>query len=109
FFAREAENSGCDALMAIPPMSTALPDAELLAYYSTIAKAVEVPLIVQDASAYVGKAIPLSLCIELLNRFGEAKILFKPEASPIGPNLSHLRDGTQRRAKVFEGSGGILL
>jgi dihydrodipicolinate synthase/N-acetylneuraminate lyase len=109
FFAREAEKAGCQALMAIPPMSMALPEDELLAYYSTIAEAVGVPLIVQDASAYVGKSIPISLCIELLNRFGNDKILFKPEASPIGPNLSRLRDGTQGKARVFEGSGGILL
>ena len=31
FFAREAEKAGCDALMAIPPMSTALPEDEVLA------------------------------------------------------------------------------
>jgi 4-hydroxy-tetrahydrodipicolinate synthase len=35
--------------------------------------------------------------------------MFKPEASPIGPNLSALRDRTAGRARVFEGSGGIAL
>ena len=108
-YAREAHRAGCDAMMAIPPISTALPDAELLAYYATLAEQVDLPLIVQDASAYVGKAIPLSIHVELLDRFGPDKILFKPEAAPIGPNLSRLRDGTNGRARVFEGSGGILL
>jgi len=35
--------------------------------------------------------------------------LFKPEATPIGPNLSALRDATGGKAKIFEGSGGIFL
>ena len=66
-------------------------------------------MIVQDASGYVGQAIPLAVYVELLERYGPEKILFKPEASPIGPNLSALRDATGGRAKIFEGSGGIFL
>ncbi len=108
-YAREAESAGADAVMAIPPISTALPDAELLHYYSTLAESIRMPVIVQDASAYVGRPIPLELQVELLRRFGADKILFKPEASPIGPNLSRLRDATAGQARVFEGSGGILL
>jgi 4-hydroxy-tetrahydrodipicolinate synthase len=45
----------------------------------------------------------------LFMKYGAEKILFKPEASPIGPILSALRDATNRKAKVFEGSGGIML
>ncbi|MFK7778485.1 MAG: dihydrodipicolinate synthase family protein, partial [Gimesia sp.] len=44
-----------------------------------------------------------------LDEFGPEKILFKPEAAPIGPNLSALRDATDGRAPIFDGSGGILL
>lgn len=108
-YAREAEAAGADAVMAIPPISTALPDAELMYYYATLAESISMPVIVQDASAYVGRPIPLSLQIELLKRYGETKILFKPEAAPIGPNLSCLRDATGGKARVYEGSGGILL
>jgi 4-hydroxy-tetrahydrodipicolinate synthase len=64
---------------------------------------------VQDASGYVGQAIPLTVCVQLLDRYGPDKILFKPEAAPIGPNLSALRDATGGKARIFEGSGGILL
>src|SRR5690606_13268330 len=35
--------------------------------------------------------------------------LFKPEATPIGPKLSALRDATSGKARVFEGTGGIAL
>lgn len=108
-YAREAEAAGCDALMAIPPISSALPDDQLLAYYVALAEQISLPLIVQDASGYVGQAIPMHVHAELIARFGPEKILFKPEASPIGPNLSKLRDATGGQARIFEGSGGILL
>ncbi|MBW8884738.1 MAG: dihydrodipicolinate synthase family protein, partial [Planctomycetia bacterium] len=45
----------------------------------------------------------------LLDRYGPEKILFKPEASPVGPNLSAVRDATGGTARIFEGSGGIFL
>jgi 4-hydroxy-tetrahydrodipicolinate synthase len=95
--------------MAIPPTLTGLPTQALLDYFTALAEATELPLIVQDASAYVGQAIPLDVLVKLLDQFGPKKILFKPEAEPLGPNLSALRDATAGKAKIFEGSGGILL
>ena len=108
-WAKEAEASGNDALMAIPPTLTGLPEQTLLDYFIALAEATDLPLIVQDASAYVGQAIPLDVLVKLLDQFGPDKILFKPEAAPLGPNLSALRDATQGVAKIFEGSGGIML
>jgi 4-hydroxy-tetrahydrodipicolinate synthase len=108
-YARAAQQAGCHAIMAIPPTSTALPAQQVLGYFRALADSVDIPLVVQDASSYVGQAIPIDVYVELLRRYGDAKILFKPEASPIGPNLSALRDATQGRARIFEGSGGICL
>ena len=108
-YAAEAERSGCDAMMAIPPISTVLPREQLLEYFSSLAERIDLPLIVQDASSYVGRAIPLDVCVELIDRFGPDRILFKPESNPIGPNLSALRGATGGRAAIFEGSGGIAL
>ena len=108
-YAQCAEQAGCDAVMAIPPISSALPAQQTFDYFQKLADAVSLPLIVQDASSYVGQEIPLSVNVELLARYGEEKILFKPEASPIGPKLSELRDATAGKARIFEGSGGICL
>ncbi len=108
-YARAAQAAGCDAVMAIPPVSTALPDAPLFEYFATLAEGVELPLIVQDASGYVGRPIPLEICVQLLDRFGPDKILFKPEANPVGPRLSALREVSGERARIFDGSGGIAL
>ena len=108
-FGQEAEQAGADAVMAIPPTTTALPEDQLLKYFATLAEELEIPLVVQDASSYVGQQIPLSLCVELLERYGGERILFKPEAAPLGPNLSALREATGGRAMIFEGSGGVAL
>ena len=108
-FSQAAESSGCDAVMAVPPVTMRLSSESLLDYFRSVADCVEVPLIVQDASGYVGQAIPIAVHTTLLGEYGPEKILFKPEASPIGPNLSSLRDATAGRARIFEGSGGILL
>lgn len=107
--AREAEQFGCAAVMAMPPTLFALSADALPDYFSAIAEAVDLPLIVQDASGYVGQGIPLAVHVELLRRFGPEKVFFKPEAAPLGPNLSALRDATDGQARIFEGSGGIFL
>jgi 4-hydroxy-tetrahydrodipicolinate synthase len=107
-FARHAEGCGADALMAIPPVTTALDEEELLRYFVRILRAVAIPLIVQDASGYVGRPMPISLYSHLLDEFGE-RVYFKPEATPIGPRLSALRDSTNGKARVFEGTGGMAL
>lgn len=107
--ARDAAEAGCDGMMAIPPLSTAVSSNEVAAYFEAIVDEVELPLIVQDASAYVGQPIELDVLARLLDRYGPEKILFKPEAMPLGPNVSALRDRTDGRARIFEGSGGIAL
>jgi 4-hydroxy-tetrahydrodipicolinate synthase len=105
---RQAEESGADALMAIPPISVTLDEEELLHYYSRILQSVAIPVVVQDASGYVGRPMSIALQTRIFQEFGD-RVMFKPEAVPIGPRLSALRDATGGRAKVFEGSGGIAL
>lgn len=108
-YARRACDAGCSAIMAIPPVSTALPDTALWEYFASLADSVDVPLIVQDASSYVGKSISTDFYVRLLQQYGPEKILFKPEGSPVGPNISDLRDASGGRARMFDGSGGMLL
>lgn len=107
--ARRAESDGASALMAIPPLTVACGAAETGAYFRALADATSLPLIVQDASGYVGEPLSLELQAELLRAYGEERVQFKPEAVPIGPRLSTLRDATDGRARVFEGSGGAAL
>lgn len=107
-YARHAESVGADAVMAVPPIAVLLGEDQLLDYYRRILKAVDVPVVVQDASGYVGRPLPISLQARLLDEFGP-RVFFKPEAVPIGPRLSELHAATGGRARVFEGTGGIAL
>lgn len=108
-FANHAEGLGASAVMAIPPVATTLGGARTYNYFASIARGISIPLVVQDASAYVGAAIDLNVYTQLLEEFGEQRVFFKPEASPLGPNLSKLRDASNGKARIFEGSGGINL
>jgi dihydrodipicolinate synthase/N-acetylneuraminate lyase len=105
---RTATAAGVDALMAIPPAASRALLAEKIRYYEAIIAATDLPVIVQDASGYVGEPLPVESQADLHRRFGE-RVLFKPEAQPLGPNLSRLRDAGGLGMKVFEGSGGIAL
>lgn len=107
-FARHAEAAGATAVMAIPPLSVAAPEDELRRYYERIIEAISIPVVVQDASGYVGRPLSIAMQAELHRTYGD-RVAFKPEAPPIGPRLSALRDATGGGAKVFEGSGGIAL
>jgi dihydrodipicolinate synthase/N-acetylneuraminate lyase len=107
-YAKHAQGVGADAVMAIPPTTTACDDAELGRYYSCIIEAIEIPVVVQDASGYLGRPLTIELQAELFGRYGD-RALFKPEAQPIGPRLSRLLDATGGNAKVYEGTGGLAL
>ncbi len=108
-FARHAEAHGATALMAIPPVTTRLGEDAVREYYERIVRAVAIPVIVQDASGYLGQPLSIGLQARLLDTFGPERVQFKPEAAPIGQRLSQLRDATGGQARVFEGTGGIAL
>ncbi len=105
---RQAASAGAAAVMAIPPVAIAIDDNQLERYFAAILDATDVPVIVQDASGYLGRPMSIAFMAGLERRFAE-QIYFKPEAVPIGPRLSALRDATDGKARVFEGTGGIAL
>jgi 4-hydroxy-tetrahydrodipicolinate synthase len=106
--AQHAEQCGASAVMAIPPTTVSLSDAAVHDYFAAIGEATTIGLIVQDASGYVGRPLSIEVQVELLERFGD-RVYFKPEAAPIGPRLSQLRDASGGTARAFEGSGGAAL
>ncbi len=112
-FARHAQDCGADAVMAIPPVSVAVGEDELFKYYTRLIQAVQIPVIVQDASGYVGRPMSIAMQARLFEQFGP-RVMYKPEAAPLGPRLTLLREATGAGAalggaSIFEGSGGIAL
>jgi dihydrodipicolinate synthase/N-acetylneuraminate lyase len=106
--ARHAHDAGAHAVMATPPTLQPLGDDQLMEYFTTIAASVDIPLVVQDASGYVGAPLSLALQARLHGELGD-RVMFKPEAPPIGPRLTRLLEATGQRARVFEGNGGLYL
>ena len=106
--ARAAEAAGASTLMAIPPVSVALGEDELRRYYAAILNSVKVPLVIQDASSYVGRPMTAKFQASLWQEWGE-RALFKPEAAPVGPVISEINELTGNKALVLEGSGGTAL
>jgi len=106
--ARHAEAAGADALMAIPPIATALGKDQLRRYFHDVFAATNLPLVVQDASSYVGIPMTAAFQAQLFNDLGE-RVYFKPEAAPVGPVISAIHQLTDNKAGVFEGSGGSML
>jgi len=86
----------------------ALAEDQLRAYFTGILEAVSLPVFIQDASSYVGTAMSLEFQADMFREFG-SRILYKPEATPLGPVISGLRELTGGEAAIFEGSGGVLL
>jgi 4-hydroxy-tetrahydrodipicolinate synthase len=107
-FAEAAETSGVGAVMAIAPVSQSLDEVALERYFVEIAENVSVPVIIQDASGYLGRPMSTQFQAALWHRFGD-RLWFKPEAEPLGQRQSALLDATDGQAAIFEGSGGIAL
>jgi dihydrodipicolinate synthase/N-acetylneuraminate lyase len=103
-----AESMGATSLMAIPPVHVALPEASLVDYYATIMRATAIPLVVQDASGYVGRPMSPAVLVHLFDMFGN-RVYAKPEAVPIGPTISAISEATRGRVRIFEGAGGAAL
>ena len=106
--AEHAQGNRASALMANTPVTVGLDDSEVKAYFATILNSTDLPVVVQDASGYVGRPLSIAVQTQLFEEFGD-RVLFKPEAQPIGPRLSQLRDATSGEARILEGSGGAAV
>jgi dihydrodipicolinate synthase/N-acetylneuraminate lyase len=103
-----AQDSGATAVMVNPPIASKLTDDEIYSYFSQVFEKTSIPIVVQDASGYVGYSINVSVLSRLYDSYSD-RIYFKPEAVPIGQRLSELRDATGGKARIFEGTGGAHL
>ncbi len=108
-FAEAAERAGADAVMAVPPFIASLTGIEKFDYFKSIHDAISIPLVVQDASGYMGGG---SMSVELQARMRSElspRIYYKPEGLPSGPAISELQKALNNEGVIFEGSGGCLL
>ena len=84
---RKAEDLGADALMVLPP-SYMKTDAEgLMFYYDAISKAVNIPIMVQDAPLMTAVAMPAALLARMAREIENVQYA-KVEAPPTAPKVS---------------------
>jgi 4-hydroxy-tetrahydrodipicolinate synthase len=107
--AKDAQKDGATAVMATPPSAFIATADEVKKYYQKIIEAVDITVIVQDASNYLGAPIEIETYVELIHKYGDDRVQFKPEAKPVKERLERLNKISNNRAKVFEGQGGIDL
>ena len=104
--ARYAEAAGAGCVVVPAPMSGALGPAALVDYFVRIADAVTLPVMVQDAPAYLG----VGLGIETVHRIGQRAAnvrLVKLEAGPA--EMSHWIGELGDEFDVWGGDGGMYL
>ena len=104
--ARHAEQAGASCIVLPAPMGGALGDATLVDYFARIASAVSLPVMIQDAPAYLG----VGLGPEVVRQIGAAAEnvrLVKLEAGPVEMSgwIGHL--GAE--FAIWGGDGGVYL
>ena len=107
--AKYAEADGASLLMATPPAIFPATSEEIYTYYRSILESVTIPVVVQDASNYMGQPIEVSLYERLLAEFGAERVQFKPEAVPVKDRVVAIQNAAGGSAKVFEGQSGMDL
>jgi 4-hydroxy-tetrahydrodipicolinate synthase len=107
--AKLAEADGATALMATPPSNFPATSEEIFKYYSSILAATKIPLIVQDASNYMGQPLDFDLYRDLIDQYGTDRVQFKPEAEPVKDRAIALQKIAGGRAKIYEGQSGLDL
>lgn len=104
--ARHAEAAGAACVVVPAPMSGAVGTEALVDYVVRIADSVAVPVMVQDAPAYLG----VSLGVDAVRRIGERAEnvrLVKLEAGPA--EMSHWIDALGGEFAIWGGDGGMYL
>lgn len=106
--ARHAEASGADAVMVAPPSVTRAGPTALEEHYGVIAASTTIPLMIQDAPAYVGVSLGAGLVARLAERWPNILYL-KLEAVPLAPAIAAVKEAAPGRLEIFSGGGGLHL
>ncbi len=101
---REAEEAGAAAVMVAPSPFARTPEA-LREYYATVARAVRIPIVLQDEPATTGVLMPASLIVQLV-RGVEGIPYVKLEEPPTPVKISQIRRLGGEGLGIFGGLGG---
>jgi 4-hydroxy-tetrahydrodipicolinate synthase len=104
--ARYAEAAGADGIVVPPPFTAGLSGDDLTGYFRAIAAAVDLPVMLQDASVYLGSA----LSPELVRRLGSAQPNIRYVKIEAGPEeTARWVAAVGSDVNVFTGDAGAYL
>jgi 2-keto-3-deoxy-L-arabinonate dehydratase len=104
--ARHAEQAGASCVVLPAPMGGALGDAALVDYFARIASAVSLPVMIQDAPAYLGVGLGPER-VRQVGALAENVRLVKLEAGPVEMSDWILRLGDD--FAIWGGDGGVYM
>lgn len=101
----EAEKLGASALMLYPPTFVKPDEANVLSYFKAVGSAVKIPVIIQDAPAWTGVPLPVSLLSRIIKETPNVNYI-KLESPPIGDKAKLLKT---EGFNIIAGYGAIHL
>jgi len=103
-FARHAEEKGADAVIALPPFLGHIGLDTVTDYYRALAKAVKLPIFIQNSGEPWGPALSTSFVIQLAREIPQLGYI-KEEISPVGHRIGeYVRSGAM--SGIFSGNAG---
>lgn len=99
---RQMEDLGASALMVLPPFFLKTDADGLLFYFDAISKAVNIPVMVQDAPLMTQVAMPPALLARLAREVEQVRYA-KVEAPPTAPKISAVRCAAGDTLTIFGG------
>jgi 4-hydroxy-tetrahydrodipicolinate synthase len=104
--ARYAESAGADGVVVPPPFTARMGGDELAGYFGAVADAVELPVMLQDASVYLGSALSPAFVRRLAGEHASVRYV-KIEAGP--EETARWADEVGDDVRVFTGDAGVHL
>ncbi|HZP03237.1 MAG TPA: dihydrodipicolinate synthase family protein [Terriglobia bacterium] len=103
-FARHAVENGADAVIALPPFLGGVSIEAAADYYRTLARAVKVPVFIQNSGGSWGPGLSVPLIIQLAKE--DSKLAYiKEEVEPVAHRVGeYARSGVMKA--IFSGSSG---
>ncbi|WP_309121150.1 dihydrodipicolinate synthase family protein [Paenibacillus sp.] len=101
-----AQKAGADALMVLPPYMVKPDGKRMIEYFGAIAKAVDVPIMLQDAPIASGVSIPVPAMSKLAKEY-ENIAYVKVEAPPTTVKITEVIEQSEGRLAVFGGLNGM--
>jgi len=107
--ARQAQELGADALIALPPTSRAASPVQIEEYFRMLGAGVEIPIFIQNHDPPAGTKIALDVMIRLLRDVPSIQYV-KEETMPPGPTITAiLKQAGDACRGVMGGMGGRYL